>query len=309
MAPSPINVSVNTQDPQIKISVPPFGSVSDGEEWVRSNRQAMEQLMTVETMGALPKSVTGEKVLSVAHYDDRLFSFRITRPAAFRFRTGEFIMIGLMMDGKPLLRAYSIASPAWEETLEFYSIKIPDGPLTSRLQHLKKGDQVLLGKKPTGTLVLDALVPGERLYLMSTGTGIAPFVSVIRDPETFEKFEEVILIHTCRNRSELVYGEEIVEQARNHEFLGEMLEGRFHHYTSLTREDFPRTGRIPALFRNGKIRQDLNVPALNPEKDRVMICGSMAMLKSCAELCREAGLNEGANSKPGEYVVEKAFVG
>ncbi|WP_343561479.1 ferredoxin--NADP reductase [Kiloniella sp. b19] len=270
--------------------------------------QALAQEAAAPEEKPLPKSVTGEKVLSVQHYNDTLFSFRITRPDSFRFRTGEFIMIGLMVDGKPLLRAYSIASPAWDETLEFYSIKVPDGPLTSRLQHLQIGDQVLLGKKPTGTLVLDALIPGKRLYLMSTGTGLAPFASVIRDPETYEKFEEVVLIHTCRYRSELTYGEKIVEETVNDEFLGEMVAGKLKHYTSLTREEFPRMGRITALFRSGKICEDLGTPPLNPETDRVMICGSMAMLNSCAELCEESGLNEGANSKPGEYVVEKAFV-
>ena len=257
----------------------------------------------------LPKSVTGEKVLSVTHYNDSLFSFRTTRPAGFRFRTGEFVMIGLLVNGKPLLRAYSIASPSWDETLEFYSIKVPDGPLTSRLQHLEPGDQVLLGKKPTGTLVLDALIPGTRLYLMSTGTGIAPFASVIRDPETYDKFEEVILIHTCRTRSELTYGEEIVQQTLADELLGEVVQGKLRYYNSLTRDDsFERQGRITTLFRSGKICDDLGTPALNPDTDRVMICGSLSMLDSCAELCEEAGLNEGANSKPGEYVVEKAFV-
>ncbi len=257
----------------------------------------------------LPKSVTGETVLSVTHHTDSLFSFKITRPAAFRFRTGEFVMIGLMVDGKPLLRAYSIASPAWDETIELYSIKVPNGPLTSRLQNIKPGDMVLLGKKPTGTLVLDALVPGKRLYMMSTGTGLAPFASVIRDPETYDKFEEVILIHSCRYKEELKYGEELVSSLYEHEFLGEMVSEKLRYYNSVTREDFVRRGRIPELFRSGKITTDLETPALNPETDRVMICGSMEMLKSCAELCEEAGLSEGANSKPGEYVVEKAFVG
>ncbi len=257
----------------------------------------------------LPKSVTGETVLSVVHHTDSLFSFKITRPASFRFRTGEFVMIGLIINGKPLLRAYSIASPAWDETIELYSIKVPNGPLTSHLQNIKPGDMVLLGKKPTGTLVLDALVPGKRLYMMSTGTGLAPFASVIRDPETYEKFEEVILIHSCRKKEELSYGEELVASLYDDEFLGEMVSDKLRYYNSVTREDFIRRGRIPELFRSGKITSDLGTPALNPETDRVMICGSMEMLKSCAELCEEAGLNEGANSKPGEYVVEKAFVG
>ena len=253
---------------------------------------------------------TEETVLSVKHYTDRLFAFRITRPSGFRFRSGEFIMIGLYKDnGKPLLRAYSVASPAWDEELEFYSIKVPDGPLTSRLCDIKPGDKVLLGRKPTGTLVHDALVPGKRLYMFSTGTGIAPFASVIRDPETYEKFEQVILCHTCREVAELQYGKDLVASIRSHEFLGEMVEGKLVHFTSVTREDYPIKGRITDLMESGKLYEELGVPPLNPETDRVMICGSMDMLQDTKELCEKAGLIEGSNAAPAQFVIEKAFVG
>ncbi|WP_259780831.1 ferredoxin--NADP reductase [Aestuariispira ectoiniformans] len=257
----------------------------------------------------LPKSVTGETVLDVKHWTDSLFSFQITRPASFRFRSGEFVMIGLMVDGKPLLRAYSVASPAWDDKLEFFSIKVQDGPLTSRLQNIKPGDMVLLGKKPTGTLVLDALLPGKRLYMFSTGTGIAPFASVIRDPETYERYDEVILTHTCRTVAELEYGNQLVKDLVEDPLVGEMVEGKLRHYTSVTREDFPRMGRITNLIESGKLFEDLGVPKLNPEEDRVMICGSMDMLKDTKELTESFGLTEGSNAAPGQFVVERAFVG
>lgn len=253
---------------------------------------------------------TEETVLAVKHYTDRLFAFRTTRPQSFRFRSGEFVMIGLRKEnGKPLLRAYSIASPSWDEELEFYSIKVPDGPLTSMLCHIKPGDKVLLGRKPTGTLVHDALTPGKRLYMFSTGTGIAPFASVIRDPETYEKFEQVVLCHTCREVAELQYGKDLVASIRAHEFLGEMVEGKLVHYTSATREDYPIMGRITDLMTSGKLYEDLGAPPLNPETDRVMICGSMAMLQDTKALCEQAGLTEGSNAAPAEFVIEKAFVG
>ncbi|ACT57829.1 ferredoxin--NADP reductase [Hirschia baltica] len=259
------------------------------------------------------KSATGpteETVLSVKHYTDRLFSFRLSRPAAFRFRSGEFVMIGLYKDnGKPLLRAYSIASPSWDEELEFYSIKVPDGPLTSRLQKIVPGDKVLLGRKPTGTLVHDALVPGKRLYCFSTGTGFAPFASVVRDPETYEKFDEVIVTHTCREVAELDYSKQIVDETLNHEFLGELAQGKLVHYGSVTREDYPHKGRITELMSSGKLYSDLGVPALNPETDRVMICGSMEMLADTKQLCLDAGFVEGSNATPAQFVIEKAFAG
>lgn len=256
-----------------------------------------------------PAGVFVETVTSVTHYTDRLFRFRMTRPDGFRFRSGEFAMIGLMVEGKPIYRAYSIASPAWDEELEFFSIKVPDGPLTSHLQRIKPGDQVLMRKKPTGTLVLDALTPGKRLYMFSTGTGIAPFASLIRDPETYEKFDQVILTHTTRDVAELKYGFDLVEEIKAHEFLPEIVGDKLRHYATVTREDFPFRGRITDLIRNGKLFADLGVPAFDPAIDRGMICGSTEMLKDTKALLEEAGLNEGANNKPGEFVIERAFVG
>ena len=257
-----------------------------------------------------PNAPTEETVLSVHHYTDRLFKFRLTRPATFRFRSGEFVMIGLYKDnGKPLLRAYSVASPAWDEELEFYSIKVPDGPLTSRLQSIQPGDKVLLGRKPTGTLVHDALLPGKRLYCFSTGTGFAPFASVVRDPETYEKFDEVIVTHTCREAAELTYSEEIVNETLTHEFLGEMAQGKLRRFATCTREAFAEQGRITNLIETGALFEKLGVPALNPETDRVMICGSMDMLQDTKALCEQAGLVEGSNATPAHFVIEKAFAG
>ena len=263
---------------------------------------------TEDFVATVPAGVFAETVTMVEHYTDRLFRFRMTRPESFRFRSGEFAMIGLMVGEKPVYRAYSIASPAWDEELEFFSIKVPDGPLTSHLQQIRPGDQVLMRKKPTGTLVLDALTPGKRLYMFSTGTGIAPFASLIRDPETYEKFDEVILTHTCREVAELKYGFDLVEEIRNHEFLAELVGDKLKHYATVTREDFPFKGRITDLISNGKMFADLGVPAFDPAVDRGMICGSTAMLKETKALLEQAGLNEGANNKPGEFVIERAFV-
>lgn len=255
----------------------------------------------------LPKTVTAETVLSVHHWTDELFSLRLTRPAAFRFRSGEFIMLGLMVDGKPLLRAYSMASPAWDDGVDFYSIKVQDGPLTSRLQHISAGDRVLLGKKPTGTLVLDAVLPAKRLYLLSTGTGIAPFASLVREPETYEKFEEVILTHTCRNVADLAYGQHLVNSLADDPLVGDVAPGKLRYFATTTREVSAQMGRITDLMASGELFRLLDVPALNRETDRVMICGSMAMLKDTAALCEKFGLREGSNAAPGDYVVEKAF--
>ncbi len=258
---------------------------------------------------SIPAGVYAEKVLSVTHYTDRLFRFRMTRPEGFRFRSGEFAMIGLMVEGKPIYRAYSIASPAWDEELEFFSIKVPDGPLTQHLQKIQPGDTVLMRKKPTGTLVLDALTPGKRLYMFSTGTGIAPFASLIRDPETYEKFEEVILTHTCREVAELKYGFDLIEEIRSNELLSEIVGDKLKHYATVTREDYPFQGRITDLMASGKLYSDLGVPPLDPAVDRGMICGSTAMLKDTKDLLEKAGLTEGANNKPAEFVIERAFVG
>ncbi len=249
-----------------------------------------------------------QTVLETQHYTDRLFRFRITRPAGFRFRSGEFVMIGLPGDnGKPLLRAYSIASPAWDDNLEFFSIKVPDGPLTSRLQIIGKGDTVILGKKSTGTLVLDALRPGKTLYMLSTGTGIAPFASLIREPETFERFDKVVLCHTTREVSELQYGLDLVSEIAADAMLSEVVGDKLVHFTSVTREDYPVRGRITALIEDGSLFETLGTGPFDPTNDRVMICGSMEMLRDCAALCEQAGLVEGSNNEPGDYVIEKAF--
>ena len=255
---------------------------------------------------------TEEKVLSVEHYTDRLFRFEITRPSSFRFRSGEFIMIGLPKtedQRKPILRAYSVASPAWDEKLEFYSIKVPDGPLTSRLQKIKEGDTILLGKKPVGTLVLDALLPGKRLYMFSTGTGIAPFASLIRDPETYERYDQVILTHTCRQKAELSYGTRLVNDLKDDPLVGEMVGDKLLHVASLTREEYPLMGRITTLIKSGELFKNAGTPPLNPKEDRVMICGSMDMINDTKALVETFGLNEGSNSQPAEFVVEKSFVG
>ena len=219
-------------------------------------------------------------------------------------------MIGLMGDnGKPLLRAYSVASPNWDDTLEFYSIKVPDGPLTSKLQKIQVGDKVLLGKKPVGTLVHDALVPGKRLYCFSTGTGFAPFASILRDPETYEKFEEVIITHTCRDVAELAYSQETVDTFLNDPDIGEIGQGKLRLYQTCTREYFERSGRVTDLIRSGKLFEDLGVPRLDPETDRAMICGSIDMTKELKGLMEEQGLKEGSNSEPADFVIERAFVG
>lgn len=256
----------------------------------------------------IPANVFAETVTEVQHYTDRLFKFRITRPASFRFRSGEFVMIGLPNAERPVYRAYSVASPSWDEEVEFYSIKVPDGPLTEHLQKIKVGDTVLMRKKPTGTLVNDALLPGKRLYMFSTGTGIAPFASLIRDPETYEKFDQVILTHTCREIAELKYGEELAELCKSDPLIGEFAAEKLIHYTSVTREPFPRTGRITDLMTSGKLFEDLGVPPICPENDRGMICGSMAMINDTKAVLESFGLEEGSNARPSTYVVERAFV-
>ncbi len=257
-----------------------------------------------------PNAPTVETVLAVEHYTDRLFRFRTTRPRAFRFRSGEFVMIGLPKDdGKPLLRAYSIASPSWDEELEFYSIKVPDGPLTSRLQAIRPGDTVLLGRKPTGTLVLDALTPGKRLYMFSTGTGFAPFASLVREPETYERYDEVIVTHTCRDRAELAYSEALIAGLKDDPLVGEVASGKLRLYATTTREPSSRMGRITTLIENGRLFADLGVPPLDPSTDRAMICGSMEMIQDVKALMLAAGLVEGSNAAPASFVIEKAFAG
>lgn len=259
----------------------------------------------------MSKAPTLEKVISVEHYTDRLFQFSITRPPAFRFRSGEFVMIGLHPEGakKPIMRAYSIASPSWDEKLDFYSIKVADGPLTSHLQKIKEGDEVYLAKKPVGTLVLDALLPGKRLYMFSTGTGIAPFASLIRDPDTYERYDEVILTHTCRQKAELSYGLNLVKSLKTDPLVGEMIGDKLLHVTSLTREDYPLKGRITTLLQSGELFKSAGLPVMNPTEDRAMICGSMDMINDTKAIVESFGLKEGSNSSPAEFVVEKSFVG
>lgn len=256
---------------------------------------------------ALPDAQT---VTAVTHWTDRLFSFRVTRPPSLRFRSGEFVMIGLLDDrGKPLLRAYSIASPSWDEELEFYSIKVPAGPLTSRLQHIRPGDQIILRPKPVGTLVLDALRPGRRLFFFATGTGIAPFASLLRDPETWERFEEVVVMHTCRQVAELDYGRQLVTGLPDDPLIGEMVAGRLHYYPTTTQQTSARMGRITDNLASGKVFADLGIAPLDPAQDRAMVCGSLAFNLDIKAILEGFGLREGANSDPAEFVVEKAFVG
>ena len=250
-----------------------------------------------------------ETVTWVQHWTDELFSFRTTRDPAFRFQSGQFVMVGLVKeDGKPLVRAYSIASPAWHDELEFYSIKVPDGPLTSRLQKIQVGDQVLIGRKPTGTLVMDGLRPGKRLYMLGTGTGLAPWLSLARDPEVYERFEEVIVTHTVREVGDLNYRDLFEQELPNDEYLGEMIAPKLKYYPTVTREPFKTQGRITNLIASGQIFRDLGLPPLNPAEDRLMLCGGPSVLADLKVQLEGMGFEEGSISSPGDYVLEKAFV-
>lgn len=248
-----------------------------------------------------------ERVLTVHHWTDRLFSFTTTRDPGLRFSNGHFTMIGLRVNNKPLLRAYSIVSPNYEEHLEFLSIKVQDGPLTSRLQHIQVGDSIIVGKKPTGTLLIDYLLPAKRLYMLSTGTGLAPFLSLIRDPDTYEKFEEVVLVHGVREVNELAYHDYITEELPKHEFLGEMVSKQLKYYPTVTREAYKHQGRVTTVIENGQLAADLGLPALNPAEDRVMICGSPEMLRDLKHMMEARGFKEGNTTKPGDFVIERAF--
>lgn len=248
-----------------------------------------------------------ETVLEVRHWTDRLFSFTATRDAAFRFKSGQFTMIGLDVNEKPLLRAYSLACAPYEETLEFFSIKVPDGPLTSRLQMLRPGDPILVGRRPTGTLLLDNLKPGKRLYLLATGTGLAPFVSIARDPEAYERFEHIVLVHGCREVAELAYGEDVVASLKAHDVLGEYASTQLLHYPTVTREPFRNRGRVTDLMESGRLFADLGLPDLDPAHDRVMLCGSPQMIADTRALLENRGFAEGAGHRPETFVVEKAF--
>jgi ferredoxin--NADP+ reductase len=249
-----------------------------------------------------------EQVTSVHHWTDSLFSFTATRNPAFRFRSGQFAMIGLEVGGRPLLRAYSMASANYEEQLEFFSIKVQDGPLTSRLKHLKVGDSILVNGKPTGTLILDNLIPGRNLYLMATGTGLAPFLSIIKDPETYERYEKVVLVHGCRQVAELAYEKLITEGLPRHEFLGELISGKLIYFPTVTREPFRNRGRLTDLITSNKLFDEIGLPHLSTDNDRVMMCGSPGMLADLVTILRQNGFDEGNHSAPGHFVIEKAFV-
>jgi len=249
-----------------------------------------------------------ESVLSVRHWTDRLFSFRTTRAPNFRFRSGQFIMMGLESGGKPLVRAYSLASAHYEEELEFFSIKVVDGPLTSRLQHLKEGDKVLVGRKPTGTLLIDNLRAGRALYLLGTGTGLAPFLSIAKDPETYERFEKVVVVHGVRFAKDLAYGEFLSRVLPEDELVGELVRERLIYHPMVTREPFRNPGRISTALENGALAQGVGLPPIDPAHDRFMMCGSPAMLSDLRAILDARGFDEGNNGEPGAYAIEKAFV-
>jgi len=250
-----------------------------------------------------------ETVLRVQHWDERVFSFSTTRDPGFRFDNGQFVMIGLPVEGRPLMRAYSIASANHEEALEFLSIKVPDGPLTSRLQHIQVGERVLVGLKPTGTLLISDLKPGRNLYLLATGTGLAPFMSIIQDPATYERFSKVVLLHGVRYSSELAYHDYILNDLPQHEFLGGLGKEQLLYYPTVTREIFEHRGRLPDLLRRGKVAEDLGLDNLDAQHDRAMICGSPAMLKDLSALLDEIGFAISPRiGEAGDYVIERAFV-
>ena len=250
-----------------------------------------------------------ETVLSVRHWNDSLFSFRTTRDRGLRFKNGHFLMIGLPVDGRPLMRAYSIASANYEDHLEFYSIKVPNGPLTSRLQHLKAGDQILVNRRTTGTLVINNVRPGKRLFMLSTGTGLAPFMSIIRDPDTYERFQKVVLVHGVRKVDELAYADLINHDLPRHDHLGEQVRDQLVYYPTVTREPFRNQGRLPDLIANGKLCSDIGVPQIDPKTDRAMICGGPAMLKDMRAVLDGAGFAISTGiGQAGDYVIERAFV-
>ena len=249
-----------------------------------------------------------QKVTQVKHWTESLFSFRITRPRSFKFRSGEFVMIGLLdSDNKAILRAYSICSPNWSEELEFYSIIVNNGPLTSKLKNIKIGDDIIMMPKSTGTLVLDALKPGKRLFLLSSGTGFAPFAALIREPETYEKFESIIVTHTCRMVPELSYSKNIIQECMNDELVKEFINNKLLSYHSTTRDDYIFNGRITDLISSGKLFNDLKINSILPD-DRFMFCGSMGLNNDLKKIMMENNFHEGANNNPGEFVLEKAFV-
>jgi ferredoxin--NADP+ reductase len=247
-------------------------------------------------------------VLSVRHWTDRLFSFTTTRDPGFRYQSGQFTMIGLEVNGKPLMRAYSMVSAHYEDTLEFLSIKVQDGPLTSRLQHIAPGDSILVGRKASGTLLIQNLIPGRRLYLLGTGTGLAPFMSIIRDPEVYERFDKVVLVHGCRQVEELAYQDRICTELPANEFFGDVVAEKLAYFPTVTRENFRNQGRITDLIENNQLFEKLDLPVMDVEHDRFMLCGSPSMLKDTQGMLEERGFTEGNMSRPGHYVIERAFV-
>jgi ferredoxin--NADP+ reductase len=253
-------------------------------------------------------SLERETVLSVHHWTDTLFSFSTSRSPSFRFQSGQFTMIGLEVEGRPLMRAYSMASANYEENLEFFSIKVQDGPLTSRLQHLKAGDTVLVNRKATGTLIHDNLIAGRTLYLLGTGTGLAPFLSIIKDADTYDRYDKIVLVHGCRQVAELAYGEFIQRELPNHEFLGDLVRGKLIYYPTVTREPFRNRGRLTDLITSNTLTEDLGLPPIDAKHDRVMMCGSPSMLADLRRILDERGFVEGNNATPGHYVIERAFV-
>ncbi|MBX3454740.1 ferredoxin--NADP reductase [Ferrovibrio sp.] len=275
--------------------------------------------MTADAAAAIPAVSTNplfkpggnlreETVTWVHHWTDRLFSFKTTRDPSFRFINGQFAMIGLLVNDKPLLRAYSMVSANYDENLEFLSIKVPDGPLTSRLQHIKVGERIIVGRKATGTLLQDNLIPGKTLWLLATGTGLAPFMSIIKDPDAYERYERVVLVHGCRDVAELAYGDFITKELPENEFFGDAVKQKLLYYPTVTREAFRNQGRITDLIKNGKLFADLGQPAFDIERDRVMLCGSPAMLADLRAIMDGLGWKEGSTTGAGHYVIEKAFV-
>ncbi len=249
-----------------------------------------------------------ERVIETRHYTDKLFSFKTTRASSFRFQSGQFTMIGLEVNGRPLVRAYSMASAVYDDHLEFFSIKVPDGPLTSRLQHITSGDVLLVGTKPTGTLLTANLKPGKRLFLLATGTGFAPFASILRDHETYDQYETIVAVEGCRQVAELEYATQVVVGVRSHEYLADMAADKLHYYATVTREAYHHQGRIPEALSSGKIFDSLKLPPLDLANDRFMMCGSPQMLTDMRKMLTGLGLEEGSSGKPGDFVIEKAFV-
>jgi len=283
----------------------PMVADGDGKAETSSRRAASDRPAWTQT-GA-PKSYNIEHVTAVTHYTDKVFSFRTTRDPAFRFENGQFSMIGLMAQGKPLVRAYSMASANYDDHLDFYSIKVPDGPLTSRLLEIQPGDEILIGRKPTGTLVLGNLLPGRRLFLLATGTGFAPFASLLRDPEIYDKFEQVVVVMGGRRVDELQYATQTITEIREHEYLGEEAAEKLIYYATVTREPFHNRGRITKLISSGRLFSDLGAPALDSAQDRAMICGNPNMLIDMRDMLTGQGFREGSSGEPGSYVIEKAF--